>query len=195
MELESNRVGQRDILSRLPAELQCLVWSSLTYPADRLMLALTCKSHAWMFERLKGNGQKSKSTKKSPRSAAGLKDVPKPAPASKRAPTKTERIHVLYRLQAWMPHSYRLCYECLRFRRRVNNCKFKPVSNFPEKGSWSGRAVTLMLTDDGGILARSLKESIKYAHRCPECCVRAHLNTIAHKKEHKQLRKELAALM
>lgn len=89
---------QTDIISRLPSEIQELVWQGIE-PADRAALALTCKGHADVFEELKN--------KVVVRDGKTIRRLPRPFKVDRVA-----RLKVLVRLRSWMPAKYRLCYSC-----------------------------------------------------------------------------------
>lgn len=169
-----------------------MIWSYLTYPADRLILALTCKSHAAVFEELKGsNAQKLTRTKKPAKATASSSTTSKPAPMAKKPITKHERLHVLIRLEPWMPKNYRICVECLRYRPK-NRTKRKLVTSSSGKDVWSPFAVKPIESDNEKIVNKLLKENLKSGPRCPECNERAHLDTVMAKREHQELKRELA---
>lgn len=183
----------KDHLSKLPAELQRWVWSYLVHPADRLMLALSCKAHAAVFQELKGGTQKSSSSKKSAK-AMSSGNAPKNNSAPKKLPTKIDKLYVLHRLDSWMPKQYKLCYECIRYRSKTRS-KRKTALAFANKDLWSGKEVKLPKYRDYERHIKELKEAAKYGWRCPDCCERAHLDTVSAKKDHQRLKQELAKLV
>lgn len=175
-----------------------MIWSHLTYPADRLMLALTCKSHAAVFEQLKGGkAQRSTRTKKPAKAAADSSTSSKPAPAAKKALTRSDRLHVLIQLEPWMPKPYKLCCECLRYLkyRSKSQVKRKMTSVASGKDGWSANSIKSVKSDNEKEVSKLLKENLKSGPRCPECNDRAYLDTVAAKREHQELKRELAKLM
>lgn len=181
-------------LSKLPAELQRWIWSYLVLPADRLMLALTCKSHAAVFEELKGNTQKKSSApKKSEKAVAGPRSTTRSSPIRNKPATKPDKLYVLYRLQGWMSTKYRLCYECVRFRKKIRSIR-KGALTCAVKDSWSGTKFTLATEKDHDEqeIMKELRDKIKTGSRCPECCERARLATVSAKKCHRDLKELLA---
>lgn len=106
-----------------------------------------------------------------------------------------DKLYVLYRLQTWMPTKYRLCCECVRFRSKTRAIR-KVALLFGAREAWSGRSFELEGTgQDEKEIMQELKEAIKTGSRCPECCQRAQLNTIAAKEAHQTLKKELAKML
>lgn len=189
--------SEKDKLRQLPAELQHWVWSYLIHPADRLMLALTCKTHATVFEELKGSRHKTSASKRSAKATANSRGTPSTRLDQRRPPTKMDKLYILYRLQDWMPSKYRLCYECIRFRTRNRETPLRKGALCPGGiTNWSGRP--LDLTSDGldeKEVMNELKAVMKTSHRCPECCQRAQIDTVSAKKCHQELKKQIAKLL
>lgn len=154
------------------------------------MLALSCKSHATVFEEMKRKTQKSIA----PKRPAKAMPMSKSGRNSIKAPSKLDKLYTLHRLCQWMPNGYRLCYECVRFRSKTRQ-KIKMGLVVGTKDSWGGRLVEVNDTHDEKVLMRAFKEAIKTGWRCPDCCVRAQLDIISAKKAHKELKKELARLL
>lgn len=174
-----------------------MVNSYLVYPADRLMLALTCKSQAAVFEDIKHSAKRkaqythaakltaSSSGKAKSSSASKTRKTPTPT----KALTKADRLHVLIRLETWMK-GYRLCCDCLRYIPK-GKPKRKMTVVSSGRDTWSGKKLTPLAGNDREI-AKLLKDNLKSGPRCPDCNERAHLETVAAKKEHKELKRELA---
>lgn len=170
-----------------------MIWSYLTYPADRLILALTCKSHMAVFQELRGNTQKSVRTKKSAKDAAIPSSTSKAIPP-KRAPSKFDRLHILIRLESWMPKQYKLCCECLRYVPRKQASR-KGLPAAPGNDSWPSQSIEPLQSINEKEIAKKLKEISRLGPRCPDCWTRASLEIAAAKTQHKELKKELAKLM
>ena len=173
----NNPVEQHDSISTLPSELQCLIWFMLDNQADRLMLALTCKWHAAMYESVKDKPFQSTSRKISPKSKIKAMPGRRRAPAKKRL-TDKDRLEMLWRLQEWEPLStksrYKLCYKCICFLPRG-------YTFYPERTSpfgWGGRAMDLN--------AISAAEARIVGYRCPECCAFTAGQLVSETKEYKE---------
>lgn len=152
------------------------------------MLALTCKWNAATFETLKTSKQQpttAKPTKiaskksKASTPSSDQEQAPKARNAVKKPP-KSELIPVLQRLQDWMPDTYKLCYECLRFRSRHARADEK---GFAESGGWGGKSMPLV---HRRLTPAMMRTMMVQGQRCPECCVRKHLETQTLKQEFKE---------
>ncbi|KAK5330917.1 hypothetical protein LTR70_000239 [Exophiala xenobiotica] len=188
----NGQLVQTDCLSALPNELKCHIWSFIEHPADRLMFAITCKWNAAMFEMLKigPKGAPPASiakTSKSSSKKASTASTDKKGPATKlRKPSvkQSDFVHlisVLQRLEKWMPPRYRLCYECLRFRRKdlVKETFIKDKGRV--RGSWTP-GVTMALKKRVNV--KAVRQN--GAH-CPECGLRRKLDVLKLKGEFKEL--------
>lgn len=170
-----------------------MIWSYLLSHADQLMLALTCKSHMAIFQELRDDTHKSVRTKKPAKEAASSSSTSKLLPV-KRAPTKLERLHILIRLESWMPKHFRLCYECVRYvtRSRVRR-KITPA--FSVTDGWSAQTVEPLRKIKEKDIAKELRNLSKFGQKCAECVDRARLDVVAAKAQHKELKRELAKLI
>lgn len=178
-------------MSALPNELKCSIWSFIGDPADRLMFALTCKWNSAMFEMLKigpeaaepkttSEASKSTSSKVSKTSANKKASTKKPRKAAIKRSDFVHLIPVLQRLQAWTHPRYKLCYECLRFRRK-DLSKEKGL----EKSSWTkGVAMELKKSKLNSKDVISIRQN--GAH-CPECSLRRKLDVLKLKGKFKEL--------
>jgi len=161
------------------------------------MFALTCKWNAAMFEMLKPGPKEvpSASTAKSSKpssTSAGTTSADKKGSAKKprkAAVKQSDLMHlipVLQRLKKWMPPRYRLCYECLRFRRKdlVREAFIKDKGRI--RGSWTP-GVTMELKKR--VTVKAVRQN--GAH-CPECGVRRKLEVLTIKGEFKELKQMIS---
>ena len=96
---------------------------------------------------------------------------------------KSELAHlipVLQRLQPWMHPKYKLCYECLRFRRK-DLCKERGL----EKNSWTKGGVTLELKK-GKLSGKEVATIRQDGAHCPECSLRRKLDVVRLKGKFKE---------
>lgn len=170
-----------------------MIWSYLTSPADRLILALTCKSHMAVFQELRDNTQKPVRAKKSAKDTTTSSSSFKPIPL-KRAVTKFDRLHILLRLETWMPKSYKLCFECLRFLPKTRaKREMTPVHGGNDQ--WSGKTTEPLKDILEKDIAKELKKLSKFGQKCPDCADRARLEVVAAKSQHRELKQKLSRLM
>lgn len=102
------------ILTKLPAEVQRMIFKALPSNADRAALGLTCKVQAEVYESLKEERSR--------------KDF------AQRPPVRVTRVHrlqMLVRLIPDMPRRYRLCYNCNQFI---------DLDDSDNNGQWGGSA-------------------------------------------------------
>ena len=161
----------------LPTEIKCHIWSCLKDPADKLMFALTCKWNAAMFEDLKVRVKEdsSKSTTKGSVTPS-KRGTKKPKKANVKQSDYVHLIPILVRLQEWMPSKYKLCLECLRFRR-----KDLVKERGREKGRWtSGATVELKKKIN-------VKATRQNGTHCPECYLRTTLQVLKLKGTYKEM--------
>lgn len=180
----STRHTQRDILTRLPNELSARVWKELDDPADRMMLALTCKSNAHMFESLKS--VKAQSAVRRKITLIRTKNTQRTKQQVQKG-TETQVITLLRRLQPWMKPTQDLCYICGRYRLRAATVA---VRNFTEKGGWGGKAFPAIDAVDGK--KTSLKVLQTEGRRCPECVLKKHIEYQKHSSDFKKSMRILA---
>lgn len=155
------------------------------------MFALTCKWNAATFEMLKESKQqpvtaknpKKASTKSKTNTPSSDQERGSKARAAIRRPSKSDLISVLQRLQVWMPTNCKLCYECLRFRPRNAAADEK---GFAENGGWGGRNFPIK---DGKLTPAMVRKMTVQGQRCPECCIRKHMETQSLKHDFKEMTK------
>ncbi|KAK5958600.1 hypothetical protein OHC33_000443 [Knufia fluminis] len=183
------QIAQTDSLSALPNELKCNIWSFLDGPADKLMFALTCKWNAAMFEMLKigpevaqpkAASKGSKSKKKASTTTSNKTSTKK---SKRRVVKKSDFIHlipVLQRLEEWMPPKYRLCFECLRFRR-----KDVVKEKGRHKGYWTPGVK--IQAKKSKLNSKDVNTMRQTGPHCPECTVRRSLQVVKTKGRFKEL--------
>lgn len=188
------QLASKNCLNRLPNELQLLVWSHITDQPDRLMLALTCKWNAAMYESLKGMPQDAQKKKASPKNKSTVVQVPKNSAKKPRPATISikDRFAVMYRLQpksdeqiSFMPKKFRLCYNCLRFIPRSYIAASRPKGKGAGFG-WSGKHLDLEVT---GLKPKEVKAAMSIGYHCPDCVACAAFETVQMKKEAEQWKK------
>lgn len=173
-----------------------MIWSHLTEQSDRLMLALTCKWHASVYEGLKTVShhpqQKKVLPKKRPSTiAAPNKVVKKPRAAPI---TKLHRLAVLHRLaqtikdeRPFIPKSLQLCYTCVRFIPK--DYIAAPRTKSRTSGfNWGGKTVHL---DFSKMKPKDLQSQVVLGHRCPDCVARAAFENVSLTQEYKEWKKAI----
>ena len=135
------------------------------------MLKIGPKSTAKISEFTSSNASRTYSVRKVPAKSS-----------QKSAVKKSEFVHlipVLQRLQPWMYPKYKLCYECLRFRRK-DLCKEKGL----EKHSWT-KGVTIKLKK-GKLSSKEVATIRQDGAHCPECSLRRKLDVVRLKGKFKE---------
>lgn len=159
------------------------IWSYLDSPADRLMLALTCKWNMVMFEDLKAQLEQPKTTKKLTKAKASAKPNASSKPIMPKKPrataaNKLELVPVLQRLQDWMPVKYKLCYTCLRFSPKTSRIKLPGA----EIG-WTGKS----LHTRAKLTQKDLTPMMQHGYTCPECASRLKHDLLSSKQSYKEI--------
>lgn len=93
---------QTDIISRLPHELQDIIWGYLIHQPDRMAFALSCKMNAYKQDLLTDVYNK----------------------VAIRGPKKQHRLAVLIRLSVWVPDGYRVCFGCTRYCLKISKSEW-----------------------------------------------------------------------
>lgn len=154
------------------------------------MFALSSKYNASTFEELKAleqlatpvqpakrRGRTSEAAPPSSHQDAG-KQVVRSKP-KKLDPS--ELLAILVRLEPWMPKEYRICYVCLRFRRKDAKSQDKS-----QLGYWmKGKAVE---TFTGRKSKKELEKVQSLGPRCPDCTQRKRLENQRGTQEWHELR-------
>jgi len=134
-----------------------MIWKRID-PTDRAAFALTSKSHAAMYQELKG--------KKVERAGKMIRRLPGPIRIS-----RTARLKVLVRLRDWIPQKYRLCYKCVIYL---------DIKSTGRMGAqWGGDKKFV----EGG---KATQAAIDRGPRCPLCVRRGLVEMAKHKQEWKK---------
>lgn len=193
---QNNPKVQNGDLAKLPNEIQHIIWSHLTEQPDRLMLALTCKWHAAVYEGLKTISHHSQQKKISPKKRPSTIAAPNKVIKKQRATpvTKLHRLAVLHRLaqtikdeRPFIPKSLQLCYTCVRFIPKDYTAAPR-TKNKTSGFNWGGKTVHMNFSK---MKQRLLHSQAVLGHRCPDCVARAAFENVSLTKEYQEWKKAI----
>lgn len=195
------QINAKDFTARLPQELASNVMASLNCPADRLMLALTCKHWASTFEHVKAFSPgmpfttlevvRTKAGKNTKTSRGGNATSSTRIKSNK--PKQTDQLKVFLRLDRWINPRYRPCYVCMKYFRRdvkqSEKLKVRGIQTFFMSGKVHGPNDAF--SAKGG---PSMKKVQDNGPRCPDCSARRQIRVVRESIEYGKLLRQARTL-